>query len=99
MGLYYSNAKNALDTQIDGVYSDSQKAYKQILTKTYEDILTFDENAPLISVVTDSNDTLFYIRYVTVYAPKGTSVSVNGKETAETAVNENISKSQTDIAV
>ena len=59
MGLYYSNAKNALDTQIDGVYSDSQKAYKQILTKTYEDILTFDENAPLISVVTDSNDTLF----------------------------------------
>ena len=92
MGLYYSNAKNALDTQIDGVYSDSQKAYKQILTKTYEDILTFDENAPLISVVTDSNDTLFYIRYVTVYAPKGASVSVNGEETAETAVNENISK-------
>ena len=92
MGLYYSNAKSALDTQIDGVYSDSQKAYKQILTKTYEDILTFDENAPLISVVTDSNDTLFYVRYVTVYAPKGASVSVNGEETAETAVNENISK-------
>lgn len=92
MSEYYTNTKNAIYTDISDIDSEVLKAYNEIIETTYEDILTFDENAPLISVVTDSNDTLFYIRYVTVYAPKGASVSVNGKETAETAVNENISK-------
>lgn len=92
MSEYYTNTKNAIYTDISDINSEVLKAYNEIIETTYEDILTFDENAPLIAVCSDDDPTLFYARYVSVYAPNGATVTVDGITATETVLNEKVSK-------
>lgn len=91
MSEYYSNAENALDAKIKELYSPILSANDDIIGTLYTDILTFDSDAPLIATVTPEDETLFAKREIYVYAAPGSEVLVNGKQAAETQLNEKVS--------